>query len=215
MDTFTYTYSYDSYEKEKGIEYNFSEITINWKKLPNSSWLSLLGLAFLGSLTIMEPSFALKVKTPDGGCLNARMGPSETAKIYTCVRNGAMLAAKVDQQGNWLKLSTGRWVYAPYTDATSVATTKTTPTPSKPIVNKPSTSPVATHRSLSLIAKNPMRGNDVIELQKALKNKGYSIKVDGVFGTQTESLVKRFQASSKLASDGVVGKNTRKALGLS
>lgn len=58
-------------------------------------------------------------------------------------------------------------------------------------------------------------GDDVIKLQKKLKNWGYySGSVDGVFGGGTEEAVKYFQRKNGLTPDGVVGSATAKALGL-
>jgi peptidoglycan hydrolase-like protein with peptidoglycan-binding domain len=45
-------------------------------------------------------------------------------------------------------------------------------------------------------------------LQYFLKHWGYSITVDGIFGSGTESKVKAFQRSRGLYADGIVGKNT-------
>ncbi|MBP0017232.1 MAG: peptidoglycan-binding protein [Cyanobacteria bacterium SBLK] len=59
------------------------------------------------------------VSTPNGGCLNARTGPSMTASVYSCVTDKAVLAPVVGEQGDWYKLSTGRWVYKPYTALTT------------------------------------------------------------------------------------------------
>ncbi len=58
-------------------------------------------------------------------------------------------------------------------------------------------------------------GDDVIKLQKKLKNWGYySGGVDGVFGSGTEKAVMYFQRKNGLTPDGVVGNATAKALGL-
>ena len=51
-------------------------------------------------------------------------------------------------------------------------------------------------------------GDDVKELQKALNNSGYSLDVDGIFGTKTQSAVKEYQKSKGLSVDGIVGNNT-------
>lgn len=51
-------------------------------------------------------------------------------------------------------------------------------------------------------------GEEVKELQKALNNAGYSLEVDGKFGTKTQSAVKSYQKSKGLAVDGIVGNNT-------
>lgn len=59
------------------------------------------------------------------------------------------------------------------------------------------------------------RGDDVISVQKKLKNWGYyNGSVDGVFGAQTEDAVITFQRKNGLTADGVVGANTAKALGI-
>ncbi len=59
------------------------------------------------------------------------------------------------------------------------------------------------------------RGDDVVTLQKKLKNWGYySGAVDGVFGGQTEQAVIYFQRRNGLTPDGVVGEQTARALGM-
>jgi len=59
------------------------------------------------------------------------------------------------------------------------------------------------------------RGSDndsVGELQKLLRKKGYHISIDNDFGGATEFAVKLFQKANGLGADGIVGKNTWKAL---
>ena len=51
-------------------------------------------------------------------------------------------------------------------------------------------------------------GEDVKELQKALNNAGYSLDVDGKFGSKTQTAVKSYQKSKGLSVDGIVGNNT-------
>lgn len=52
-------------------------------------------------------------------------------------------------------------------------------------------------------------GSDVTELQKQLKNNGYTdLAVDGIFGTKTQAAVKDYQQKNGLAVDGIVGTNT-------
>lgn len=60
------------------------------------------------------------------------------------------------------------------------------------------------------------QGNDVKELQKELKNRGYNIGksgIDGKFGNDTRNAVIKFQKDNKISADGVVGKNTAHKLG--
>ena len=56
-------------------------------------------------------------------------------------------------------------------------------------------------------------GHDVKELQRALKEKGFDPQgTDGIFGANTRKAVVAFQRANGLEPDGVVGKNTIKAL---
>ncbi len=57
-----------------------------------------------------------------------------------------------------------------------------------------------------------LKGNDVKKLQRALKNAGYDIYADGVFGPHTYSVVKKFQNDNDLMVDGVVGPAVYQAL---
>ena len=57
------------------------------------------------------------------------------------------------------------------------------------------------------------KGVDVKLLQERLNTLGFNCgKVDGVFGKNTKTAVINFQHSKKLTEDGIVGKNTAKAL---
>ena len=56
------------------------------------------------------------------------------------------------------------------------------------------------------------RGDDVKALQNALNAAGYSLDVDGIFGSKTQAAVKQYQKSQGLTVDGIVGKNTWGAL---
>ena len=49
-------------------------------------------------------------------------------------------------------------------------------------------------------------------IQQRLKDKGYSIKVDGKFGKDSEKVLKQFQKNKGLTVDGICGYNTCKAL---
>ena len=58
-------------------------------------------------------------------------------------------------------------------------------------------------------------GAKVKELQQKLKRWGYySGSVDGIFGSGTQSAVKRFQKKNGLTADGIVGPKTAAALGM-
>lgn len=55
-------------------------------------------------------------------------------------------------------------------------------------------------------------GNAVKTLQEYLNNNGYSLEVDGKFGSKTQAAVKDYQSKKGLTVDGIVGKNTWGAL---
>ncbi|HZW82633.1 MAG TPA: spore cortex-lytic enzyme [Candidatus Deferrimicrobium sp.] len=55
-------------------------------------------------------------------------------------------------------------------------------------------------------------GQEVKELQTKLNQVGQSIKVDGVYGRNTENAVRAFQRGHGLKADGVAGKKTIDAL---
>lgn len=56
------------------------------------------------------------------------------------------------------------------------------------------------------------RGSLVSTLQGLLRDRGYRIAVDGIFGLQTHRAVRAFQASMRLSRDGIVGPRTAAAL---
>ena len=62
------------------------------------------------------------------------------------------------------------------------------------------------------VLQHGMRGNDVYALQELLMELGYDLVVDGVFGSETESLIKGIQTAVGLAPDGLVGQKTAETL---
>jgi len=56
------------------------------------------------------------------------------------------------------------------------------------------------------------QGEEVTQLQSALASLGYSVAVDGDFGSGTARAVKAFQESRGLEADGLVGASTYRAL---
>jgi chitosanase len=59
-----------------------------------------------------------------------------------------------------------------------------------------------------------MRGEDVRKVQQALKDTGFQIDIDGVFGPQTNEAITKFQQQRDLIVDGIVGPATLAALEL-
>jgi len=66
------------------------------------------------------------------------------------------------------------------------------------------------------VLRNFTKGDDVRQVQEKLIAAGFPIDggADGSFGTHTENAVRAFQAANGLTADGVVGPETRTALGL-
>lgn len=60
--------------------------------------------------------------------------------------------------------------------------------------------------------KQGAEGNITMLIQMSLFIKGYSLSMDKIFGSDTTAKVKEFQKAKGLSIDGVVGKNTFKAL---
>jgi len=59
------------------------------------------------------------------------------------------------------------------------------------------------------------RGEDVIRLQRLLRNAGFDPgTIDGIFGSRTQAAVIAFQKSKNLVADGIVGIQTWTALGV-
>lgn len=62
------------------------------------------------------------------------------------------------------------------------------------------------------LVKYNSRGTSVKWVQDLLKQNGYTIDVDGIFGNKTREAVIHFQKYNNLSPDGIVGKLTRNAL---
>lgn len=65
---------------------------------------------------------------------------------------------------------------------------------------------------LSRNPKNHSRGSGVRTLQQRLKDRGWKISVDGIYGPATERVVRQFQKEKRLRVDGDVGSQTWNAL---
>lgn len=60
--------------------------------------------------------------------------------------------------------------------------------------------------------KKGSSGSSVEDLQKLLNQNGYSLDVDGIFGSKTQSAVRDYQQNNSLDVDGIVGNNTWNSL---
>ena len=65
------------------------------------------------------------------------------------------------------------------------------------------------------VSRYGSRGEEVKQIQTKLKSWGYyNGEVDGIFGSNTQAAVKKFQQKNGLNVDGVVGEKTLSALGI-
>ena len=65
------------------------------------------------------------------------------------------------------------------------------------------------------LSKYGSRGTEVSKIQEKLKRWGYyNGSVDGIYGTQTVSAVKKFQQKNGLTVDGIAGPKTLAAMGI-
>ena len=51
-------------------------------------------------------------------------------------------------------------------------------------------------------SRDTEKDKGVAQLQTKLKDKGYNIAVDGIYGTETQKAVTQYQAANKLKVDG-------------
>ncbi|MEH2421845.1 MAG: peptidoglycan-binding domain-containing protein [Nostoc sp.] len=172
-----------------------SKYKFNWKKLLKSSaWLALAGVGvLLVAVSQIQMSSAAYVKT-NGSCLRIRTGPSTNYSYVDCISNGATLPAVERYENGYARLSTGRYVFARW------------------IGDKPNYLPATRPGGVggSVILTPGSKGLLVRDVQTALSN----LTVDGIYGQETVSRVRSFQASKGLLVDGVVGPETRSALGI-
>ena len=70
-------------------------------------------------------------------------------------------------------------------------------------------------RGVSALSRYGSRGGEVTQIQQRLSQLGYDPgKADGIFGDRTLAAVKAFQRDYGLTVDGIAGKNTLAALGI-
>lgn len=221
MDILAYTDGYAAHEAHHGIEYDFAELNLlKGKSYKNMSQALLLGVLSTGlMLTVLTTADAAMART-----LRQGMSGTDVAQVQTQLRNrgfsirygadgggrgkfGPQTAQAVRDFQKQVNLTVDGIVGDRTRKALNSGTGGSVSTPT-------ASTPVATGGSL----RNGSRGPAVAELQTLLRNRGYSIRYGadgggrGVFGTQTLTAVRKFQANSGLAVDGIAGPRTMAAL---
>ncbi|MEH2058970.1 MAG: peptidoglycan-binding protein [Nostoc sp.] len=196
MEYLAYSHMFIAQEEASGkTKYNLPKPEFNWKKLLKSSaWLALAGVGvLLVAASQIQMSSAAYIKT-NGSCLRIRTGPSTNYPSVDCVSNGATLPAIEKYENGFARLSQGRYAFARW------------------IGDKPNNPPVTTPGGVggSVILTPGSKGQLVKDVQTALGN----LTVDGIYGQETVSRVRSFQESKGLLVDGVIGPETRSALGI-
>jgi hypothetical protein len=80
-----------------------------------------------------------------------------------------------------------------------------------PVAQKPQ-APVNNYPAFPAVLRKGSKGVFVRQFQQKLRDRGWTIGVDGDFGPQTDRVVRAFQKDKHLVVDGIVGKNTWKAI---
>lgn len=136
-----------------------------------------------------------------------------TSTIDSVYGAGTMAAVSAFQKKNNLSVDglVGSKTYSRMFSSSAVASTSTstsTDTGSSDSSSTDTSSGSSTYTSLSYGAN----GTAVTNLQKALKNLGYNVVVDGDYGALTQSAITAFQKLNGLTVDGVAGALTQEKL---
>lgn len=113
--------------------------------------------------------------------------------------SGTKLAVQSFQRAHGLKVD---GVAGDQTLSLLYSLTAATPTP------KPTKAPTAAPSGSYTKLQQGDSGNDVRQMQQALRKLGFSLSVDGKFGPGTLSAVKAFQQKYGLKTDGIAGSQT-------
>lgn len=83
-------------------------------------------------------------------------------------------------------------------------------------INENNAAQIIAPQSVEALSKLGSRGDEVRRVQKKLKSLGYYTgAVDGIYGTGTQSAVRKFQRNCGIKADGIAGPKTLLYLGLS
>ncbi len=103
----------------------------------------------------------------------------------------------------------------PATKVTPTTTPGNAPTKPLPVLTSSAKTPPAPAAKApapilgaNYVAERGVSGQDVQTWQKQMVERGWSLETDGIFGPQTEQVLKSFQAQKGLTVDGLLGKDS-------
>lgn len=141
----------------------------------------------------------------DQGLLVPEAKAAPHRSVYATACPGRNLLARIDQVNV-------PWVANP-PDPAAPRPPMPTPAPLPPVPPAPPPIVVpAFHGRLMRLVSPYMRGEDVREAQKRLRERGWKLDADGVYGPATKDVVTSFQREKKLTVDGILGPATWRAL---
>ncbi|MBW4669497.1 MAG: peptidoglycan-binding protein [Cyanomargarita calcarea GSE-NOS-MK-12-04C] len=176
-------------------ELNLPKFKISWKKLFRTTCVAVAGFGVLFA-TVNQAAQAASIPgfvRTNGSCLRVRSAPSINSPVVACLRNGARVAAVVDTENGFTRISSGDYVATKFISTSSARTTK----PRLGVGGR-------------VVLGAGSEGQAVSRVQRTLGN----VPVTGYYGELTERAVRKFQANYGLAVDGRVGPQTRIAMGL-
>ena len=177
----------------KHIGYDQSQRTTLYREALNSKW----DIAKIKTDCETDCSALVAV------CLNVA-GIAISKDIYT-----GNMVDKIMETGSFNDLTAAKYTQSP--DELSVGDILVGPGHTAIVVNI--TEQIVLERELRYISGAMQTGDDVKAIQKRLKELGFKIKADGIFGINTEAAVMAAQKRFGLKADGIVGRKTAEALG--
>lgn len=156
---------------------------------PQGSWLQLEECRRRG--TMIEPyerAFGIQ-----GSLLFRHDTPAE-GHVAVSLGNGSTMEARGRQYGvNEWPARQRHWTHAAFVPGLRYG----------PVPRQPTRWP-----GRFLMQPPPMQGSDVSRWQMRMRNRGWPITVDGIYGSESDRICRQFQGEKGLTVDGVVGPET-------
>ena len=168
-----------------------------WVQLDDATWVAgnLISVSPVGGGQMGDDRNLATVITPQDLALNIRSGPGFNHPVVGQYVNGSRIALTGRFNVGWAQLANGNWV-----DSTHLQY-------SGPIRNDP---PPTTTQS-----NNPAPTNDILELQRLLRQTGFlppNSIANGIYDETTQTAVREFQRVNGLPITGTVDAATWQAL---